>query len=57
MNNNVEMELKKIKKQSRLRSKYFDLIEKELEKNDVSALINNKKIKKMELALRETKKD
>lgn len=52
----VEKELNKIKKLSELRSKYISLVEEELN-NSIHSFAKSKPIKKMELAIIETKKE
>lgn len=53
----VEKELNKIKKLSELRSKYISLVEEELKNNSIHSFAKSKSIKKMELAILETKKE
>ena len=54
-NEEVEIELKKIKEKSKLRSKYLSLFQEELDKDDIHSLINNKELKKLELKLKKKK--
>lgn len=51
----TEKELKTIKKQSNLRSKYLNLVEEELEKNDLINFANNEKIKELETKIERNK--
>lgn len=58
MNNNlneIEIKLKKIKEQSRLRTQYLSLVEEELKQKSIREFGKSKKIKKMELEINSKK--